>query len=151
MDTGRGHWPITALLLVTGWIAAGTARAQIFDAGDLSGQELFGRYCSACHGPEARGDGPVAATLRMAPPNLRLLSRRNDGEFPAARVRQMIDGRAMSGAHGTREMPIWGYEFWVEEGADATAEREARKIIDRLVEYLESIQDEGPPRGIRIR
>jgi hypothetical protein len=65
-------------------------------------------------------------------------------------VRQVIDGRAMSGAHGTREMPIWGYEFWVEEGADLTAEREARVIIDRIVEYLASIQ-ERPVRGGEIR
>jgi len=24
------------------------------------GQELFGRYCSTCHGPEGKGNGPVA-------------------------------------------------------------------------------------------
>lgn len=112
---------------------------QVFDATDLSGAELFSRYCSACHGPEGRGDGPVAATLNKPVPNLRRLSR--DGSFPAARVRESIDGRSMIIAHGTRQMPIWGYEFWVEEGADVTAERDAREIIDRLVDYLESIQD----------
>ena len=50
-------------------------------------------------------------------------------------------GDSMVIAHGTRQMPIWGYEFWVEEGADVTAERDAREIIDRLVDYLESIQE----------
>ena len=24
------------------------------------GEELFGRYCATCHGPEGKGDGPVA-------------------------------------------------------------------------------------------
>jgi len=43
-------------------------------------------------------------------------------------------------AHGTRYMPVWGYEFWVEEGADIVAEEEARIMIDRLVNFLESIQ-----------
>jgi len=127
------------LSIGAGWASAG--RAQLFDAGDLSGEELFGRYCSACHGQEARGDGPVAVALRAPPPNLRQLAERSDGEFPAAAVRQTIDGRAMSGAHGTREMPIWGYEFWVEEGADRPAEQEARRIIDSIVAYLRSIQE----------
>ena len=116
------------------------ADAQLFDARDLSGAELFGRYCAACHGPEAAGDGPVAPTLRNQPPDLRRLEQRADGEFPAGRVRETIDGRAVAGAHGTREMPIWGYEFWVEEGADATAEQDAREIIDRIVEFLASVQ-----------
>ena len=43
-------------------------------------------------------------------------------------------------AHGTRYMPVWGYEFWVEEGADVVAEEEARIMIDRLVNFLQSIQ-----------
>ena len=37
-------------------------------------------------------------------------------------------------------MPVWGYELWVEEGADITAESDARELIRRLVAYLESIQ-----------
>ena len=123
---------LLALLSLAAW-------AQTFDATDLSGEELFGRYCSACHGAEGRGDGPVAATLNKPVPNLRLLAR--DGTFPAGFVREAIDGRSMVIAHGTRQMPIWGYEFWVEEGADVTAERDAREIIDRLVDYLESIQE----------
>ena len=127
---------------VLGLLFSWSSQAQLFDAADQSGGELFLRYCAACHGPEGRGDGPVAATLRNAPPNLRLLSERAGGVFPAALVRELVDGRAISGAHGTREMPIWGYEFWVEEGADSVAEEDARAIIARLVEFLESIQDE---------
>jgi len=119
--------------------------AQTFTPADLSGAELFGRYCASCHGPEGRGNGPVAPSLRTTPANLRLLASRGDGRFPAADIRQQIDGRAMGGAHGTREMPIWGYEFWVEEGGDITAEQAARDLIDRLVEFLASIQD-GPGR-----
>jgi mono/diheme cytochrome c family protein len=137
---------LLGLVAAVAMLTVSTLAAQLFDAGDLSGEELFGRYCAVCHGSEGRGDGPVAPTLRTLPPNLRLLSEQYDGRFPLAEIRQAIDGRAMAGAHGTREMPIWGYEFWVEEGADVTAEREAREIIDRLVAYLESIQDPGDSR-----
>jgi hypothetical protein len=37
-------------------------------------------------------------------------------------------------------MPVWGYEFWVEEGADPQAEENVEIIISNLIEYLESIQ-----------
>lgn len=134
-----------AILAITSIVVSG----QTFDTTDLSGQELYDRYCSACHGAEARGDGPVAATLNKPVPNLRRLVAAG-GAFPAAAIREAIDGRSMVIAHGTRQMPIWGYEFWVEEGADITAERDAREIINRLVRYLESIQD-APEDARRVR
>lgn len=126
--------------LVVGACVASSASAQPFDLADLSGEELFGRFCAACHGPEARGDGPVARRLTAAVPDLTRIAERNGGEFPADAVRQSIDGRSLAVAHGTRTMPVWGYEFWVEEGADITAERDARTIIRRLVGYLADIQ-----------
>jgi hypothetical protein len=53
-------------------------------------------------------------------------------------------------AHGTRQMPVWGYEFWVEEGGDVTAQRAVREAINKLVEYLRSVQTDGnEPRGNR--
>ena len=126
--------------LLVGSLVVGTASAQPFDLGDLSGEELFGRFCAACHGSQARGDGPVARSLSTAVPDLTRIEERNGGEFPADAVRQSIDGRSLAVAHGTRAMPVWGYEFWIEEGADITAERDARGIIRRLVEYLADIQ-----------
>ena len=58
-----------------------------------------------------------------------------------ARGRDTIDGRgARIDAHGTRTMPVWGYEFWVEEGGDKAAQEEMRKTIAKLVDYLRSIQ-----------
>jgi hypothetical protein len=73
-------------------------------------------------------------------PDLTGLASRNGGEFPSQYVRDMIDGRSPVVAHGTRQMPVWGYEFWVEEGADIDAEATARELIERLVAYLASIQ-----------
>lgn len=124
-----------AVLLVA---AAPAAFAQGFAA--LSGVDLFQRFCSACHGTEGRGDGPVASSLSVLVPDLTRLYQRHGDRFPAAEVREIIDGRSLVIAHGTRYMPVWGYEFWLEEGADVVAEEEARIMIDRLVEFLRSIQ-----------
>jgi mono/diheme cytochrome c family protein len=116
--------------------------AQSLGLTDLSGAELFERFCGACHGTEGRGDGPVARGLATAVPDLTRISERNDGQFPANAIRETIDGRSPVLAHGTRTMPVWGYEFWIEEGADITAERDARELLRRLVAHLESIQAE---------
>ena len=123
------------------------ALAQVFGLSDYSGAELFDRFCAACHGSAGRGDGPVAPTLNVAVPDLTRLAERNDGAFPAADVRAIVDGRALVVAHGPRSMPVWGYEFWVEEGADIEAERDARELIDRLVRHIESIQETATPGG----
>ncbi len=114
------------------------AFAQGFAA--YSGEELYQRFCGSCHGPEGRGDGPVASSLSVLVPDLTRLYQRRGNRFPAAEIRDVIDGRSVVIAHGTRFMPVWGYEFWVEEGADVVAEEEARIMIDRLVNFLESIQ-----------
>jgi hypothetical protein len=37
-------------------------------------------------------------------------------------------------------MPVWGYEFWVEEGGDVVAQSAVRDAIDKLVEYVRSLQ-----------
>lgn len=122
-------------------LAGGAAMA--FDAvtlEDYSGEELFGRFCASCHGSQARGDGPVSRSLNVAVPDLTTIARRY-GVFPAGAIRDVIDGRGIDRrAHGTREMPVWGYEFWVEEGGDVNAQRAVRAAINELVEYLRSIQ-----------
>jgi hypothetical protein len=43
-------------------------------------------------------------------------------------------------------MPVWGYEFWVEEGGDVNAQRAVRNAINKLVEYLISVQRTGDER-----
>jgi len=37
-------------------------------------------------------------------------------------------------------MPVWGYEFWVEEGADKEAEKRVEIIIANLIDYITAIQ-----------
>ena len=35
-----------------------------------NGQRLFALHCAACHGLEARGDGPLADSMKTAPPSI---------------------------------------------------------------------------------
>jgi Cytochrome C oxidase, cbb3-type, subunit III len=120
-----------------------TAQVMAFDAftlADYSGEELFQRFCASCHGEQAHGDGPVARSLNTVVPDLTLIRSRY-GEFPAMLVRDTIDGRGLDiRAHGTRAMPVWGYEFWVEEGGDVAAQKAVRDAISKLVDYLRSVQ-----------
>ncbi|MEO8467845.1 MAG: cytochrome c [Gammaproteobacteria bacterium] len=133
------HRSLTLALLATSFAFS----ANAFDAvtlADYSGAEIFQRYCAACHGESAHGDGPAARSLKAIVPDLTKIELR-DGEFPAAAIRDTIDGRGVQvPAHGTRAMPVWGRELWMEDGGDVTAEKEMRAAIKRLVEYLRSIQ-----------
>jgi mono/diheme cytochrome c family protein len=138
--------PMSNRISMTVAVAGGLAlvgAAAAFDAvtlDDYSGPELFDRFCASCHGSEARGDGPVAASLNVAVPDLTTIATRY-GEFPSMLVRDIIDGRGIDKrSHGTRTMPVWGYEFWVEDGGDVNAQRAVRDAINKLVEHLRSVQ-----------
>jgi mono/diheme cytochrome c family protein len=112
--------------------------AQAID--EYSGQETFMRYCAACHGESGTGNGPVAPGLPITVPDLTQLKARKGNQFPADVLRKIIDGREIVVVHGTRYMPVWGYEFWVEEGADDAAQERVDIIVDNLIDYIRSIQ-----------
>jgi len=105
------------------------------------GEQLYRVHCLNCHGPQARGDGPMAQVLKKKPPDLTLIAARHDGEFPREQVHQAIDGRVRVRGHGLREMPVWGLSFQV-RGLDGDQEREVQERLRALVSYLESIQRE---------
>ena len=78
--------------------------------------------------------------LPITVPDLTRLEERKGDKFPEDVLRKIIDGREIVIVHGTRFMPVWGYEFWVEEGADDAAQERVAIIVDNLIEYLRSIQ-----------
>ena len=119
-------------------VLPGAVFAQVID--EYSGQETYMRYCAACHGESGQGDGPVASGLPIAVPDLTRLQARKGDVFPEDVLRKIIDGREVVIVHGTRFMPVWGYEFWVEEGADDAAQERVDTIVENLIEYLRSIQ-----------
>jgi mono/diheme cytochrome c family protein len=104
------------------------------------GREEFVRYCASCHGLDARGGGPAATSLRTPPADLTRIAARRGGDFPADEVAAWIDGRLVPGAHGTREMPVWGVRFSEGLPPEPLTQDLVRGRIVVLVEYLESIQ-----------
>lgn len=104
----------------------------------VAGQDLFAVYCASCHGRDGAGHGPVAAALKTPPPDLRLIARRDRGEFPRQRVEDFVthNGGALTPAHGTTEMPVWGPVF---KGLDPS-DTMTKIRIENVVKYLESIQ-----------
>jgi mono/diheme cytochrome c family protein len=99
----------------------------------------YATHCAACHGAEGEGDGPVAITMAVSVPNLRVLAERNGGEFPAEAVASYIDGRALPAAHGTRLMPVWGDVFAATQRVVVDAADPETRIA-AVVDYLRGIQ-----------
>jgi cytochrome c len=67
--------------------------------------------CGTCHGVDGKGKGPTADQLKVAPADLTQLAKKNGGIFPLNAVYEKIDGRQEIKAHGSRDMPIWGYRY----------------------------------------
>ena len=108
------------------------------DAGAAAkGAIVYVRYCVSCHGKDARGDGPLAADLRVPVPDMTTLAARGGGRFPEDRVRRIIESGEVLRGHGTPDMPAWGDAFRKTEGTDARTPQEA---IRNLTHYLWSLQ-----------
>ena len=111
--TGRGQDMMTSCLKwlmvagVTAVFAAAAARAENIDAGKAE----FQSSCASCHGADGKGKGPVSEQLKVAPADLTILAKKNNGVFPTNAVYETIYGSKTISAHGTREMPIWGDRF----------------------------------------
>lgn len=103
----------------------------------VKGPDLFRAHCAACHGADAKGNGPLASALKAKAANLTVLAKNNGGQFPSARVSKTIAGKDVLASHGSREMPIWGLIFHqIESDQDFGNVR-----LENLVKYLESIQE----------
>lgn len=118
----------------------GASWAGAEELSDYSGAQLFERFCSSCHGAKGEGNGPVAPFFKLKPPDLTRIARRHKGEFPAEKVRRIVDGRTAVAPHGAREMPVWGVELVASQGDTPDGQRRAEQMIQRLVDYLRSIQ-----------
>lgn len=103
----------------------------------IRGDNLYRAYCSSCHGEDAKGYGPMAAWLKVAPSNLTRIAARNGGTFPLQRVDRIISGEEMvPSGHGTRGMPVWGPVF-----SQVTRDQDLGRLrIDNLSRYLRDIQ-----------
>ena len=112
-----------------------TQEKQLLDS--FKGPELYKAYCAACHGKDGKGGGPMAASLRIPPPDLTRIAARNGGTFPFLEIQRIISGEQLPPAtHGTREMPVWGPIF-----SEVSWDQDLGRVrIYSLAVYLQSIQ-----------
>ena len=131
-----GAAALFAALLLTPAMAA--AQEPVRMKQSVPGAEVYRTYCVACHGDSARGDGPLAASMKRKPANLTEIARRNGAQFPSDLVFRTIDGRERVRGHGGPDMPEWGEALMrSREAGDADS---VKKVIQSLVDYLESMQ-----------
>lgn len=114
--------------------------------GNDLGKIEFVNNCAACHGVDGKGNGSLGNLLQRSPPDLTMLAKNNNGVLPMNRMYEIMEGKGVS-SHGTRDMPIWGKEYLVEESQKL---REARGSYDApavvrariltLLEYISRLQ-----------
>ena len=107
------------------------------------GKTLYMYHCTACHGQSGRGDGPLAGDLDRAVPDLTLISQRNGGSFPMARVMSVIDGYSRA-RDGNVTMPEFGIDLQagplvLYDSGDGRRTPTPSKLV-ALAEYLRTIQ-----------
>ncbi len=137
------HRSIVAMAAAAAFLTTPAAAAQDPVA---AGKAEYEQLCANCHGRAGTGDGPIAAILTVKPADLTQISKRNNGTFPSQQIYQLIDGRVVSPAHGTSQMPIWG-NYYTEKSqllrnilGEGFGDDIVRGRILSLVYYLESIQ-----------
>jgi len=115
------------------------------------GEGVFNSYCAACHGKDAKGNGPAAAALKMPPSDLTTLAQRHSGRFPTEYVTSVLQyGVEEVKAHGSKDMPVWGPVFGPPGSLRKNQElslAESREVdsavaakIHNLCQYIESLQ-----------
>lgn len=127
---------LAAILFATTVHTAGPDQAPPNNA--AMGADLYRMYCASCHGVTARGDGPLASSMRRTPPNLTEITKRQKGAYPKELIFKIIDGRQRVPGHGGPDMPVWGDAFM--RTSDSSTRNSVEFRIQALVDYLETIQ-----------
>jgi mono/diheme cytochrome c family protein len=134
------------ILAIVGLGVLLSSEAQAISLGEFEYQNS----CVQCHGVLGKGDGPVSEFLSGAiTADLSILQKRSGGIFPVAAVYSIIKGEDKIGAHGTRDMPMWGSRYRARVAADvdpgfspeATEEYVKTRILS-LIGYLSTLQVE---------
>jgi len=132
----------TAVLVLSVWVCAQEPRKRVErtpaqPTSPASGHDMFMSYCASCHGKDAKGNGPAASALKVAPMDLTALAKKNGGKYPAMKVTAVLSGQTDLAAHGNKEMPVWGAVFWRMSGGH---EGEVQQRVANLNRYIESLQ-----------
>jgi len=116
------------------------AKPKLDQTAAAMGANLFRNYCASCHGPEGRGDGPLAEHLRTSPTDLTRIASKRGGEFPFDDVVDSIDGGRAIGSHGSADMPAWG-DALSKSGSNPD-QAEVRRRIEALAHFVWSLQEQ---------
>lgn len=128
-----------SLALCSGAILAQQQKADL-------GKFEYDNNCAVCHGPGGKGDGSLRDLLRVSAADLTQLAKKNQGILPVTRMYEVIEGKNVP-SHGSRDMPIWGRNFLVEDAqrfqearGNYDAEALVRGRILMLIEYINRLQ-----------
>jgi mono/diheme cytochrome c family protein len=126
-------------LLAASALSAQTSirKVPVEPASPSAGPAMFKTWCASCHGLDGRGRGPAAPALKSPVPDLTTLAARNSGVFPELRVVNSVNGEISLPAHGSKDMPVWGYIF--REMKPGSGEEAALRLRN-LTRYIESLQ-----------
>jgi len=102
-----------------------------------NGETTFVRYCASCHGKTGKGDGPAAFAMKTPPPDLRTLTKRNEGRFPTGYISALLKFGRNFASHGSTDMPVWGTRF---RSLDPVKDPTGQQHIDDVVAYIRSLQ-----------
>ena len=134
------HVQRLALLVGCGFVLSACHAPQAPSPPSYDGAQLYRAHCATCHGRDGAGDGPMVPELRANPSDLRTLSQRNGGVFPRQAVMRQVDGRDLIAAHGTRDMPLWGWQFTRADNDRRDPGEQAAARLNALVEHLARMQ-----------
>ncbi len=125
---------------------ASVIAVPVFAADKLDiGKVEYEQSCATCHGLDGKGKGGFSQALELSVPDITTLAKRNGGVFPVSRVYDVIDGREVLKAHGTRDMPIWGKHYSTSAAPKYddyayNPEAAVRGRILALIDYLYRLQ-----------
>ncbi|WP_188129994.1 c-type cytochrome [Roseovarius litoreus] len=129
-----------------GLLLLGCAPSTTPDVSREAGKAVFSDNCSICHGTDANGAGPWAASLETPPVDLTKIADRRDGVWPMLEVMSIIDGYSKR-TELREDMPILvglveGPKVGFDTGNGLVTPTPARLIA--VANYLESIQSPQP-------
>jgi mono/diheme cytochrome c family protein len=131
---------VVFFLCLAGWAESQQRQieyAPVKPTSPASAQEMYTAYCAVCHGKDGRGSGPAAEALKVPPPDLTVLARKNGNRYPSDHVRSAIEGDMRLPARNAKEMPSWGALFWrMSQGHSS----EVQLRISNLNKHIESMQ-----------
>lgn len=140
----KSSYAKVSLIAMSLALCSGAVLAQqpLTDLGKLE----YDTNCAVCHGPGGKGDGSLQPYLRVSATDLTQIAKKNQGILPVARMYDVIDGAGVP-IHGTRDMPIWGRTYQVENAQNLKeargnydAQALVRARILTLIEYINRLQ-----------